>query len=190
MVGAVLSGGENKRFPYLKGFIRVEGRTIIERNLELLSAVADEVVISSNDPAPYFSFGVPIIGDVVEPGGPMAGIYTILCYTGAQDAIVAACDMPLINPDLLRLLAEERSGDTTVPIYGGRPQPLPAVYSLSALGVMKDMLYSGDRSLTKLLEKVDTRYVGEGEVRSIDPEGRSFININTAEDLQKVLKED
>ena len=42
--------------------------------------------------------------------------------------------------------------------------------------------------MTGLLERIDARYIDEDEVRKIDPEGRSFININTVEDLEKVLE--
>ena len=189
MIGAVLSGGRNTRFPYQKGFVKIEGTTIIERNLELLRSVTEEVVISANEPERYFRLGVPIIGDVVEPGGPMAGIYSVLKCTGAGAAIVVACDMPFINRELLIYIVEEMAGDAAVPVYGGRPEPLLAVYSRGALGAMEEMLLGGKRAMTGLLERIDVRYIDEDEVRKIDPGGRSFININTVEDLEKVLEE-
>ncbi len=75
-----------------------------------------------------------------------------------------------------------------MPVFDGKPQPLPAAYSGSALGTMEEMLAGGDRSLVGLIEKIDARFIDEDTVRRIDPEGRSFININTEEDLQRVLK--
>jgi len=74
-------------------------------------------------------------------------------------------------------------------VYGGRPEPLLAVYSRGALGAMEEMLSGGERAMTGLLERIDVRYIDEDAVRKIDNEGKSFININTVEDLKKVLEE-
>jgi molybdopterin-guanine dinucleotide biosynthesis protein A len=75
-----------------------------------------------------------------------------------------------------------------MPVFDGKPQPLPAAYSSSSLGAMEKMLMNGDRSLVGLIKKIDVEFIDEETVRRIDPEGRSFININTDEDLQRVLK--
>jgi molybdopterin-guanine dinucleotide biosynthesis protein A len=188
MLGIVLSGGQNTRFPYLKGFIEVEGKTIIERNVELLRSVAEEVVISANEPEHYFRLGLPLIGDVVESGGPMSGIYSALRCTAADRALVVACDMPFIKQELIGYITSVTAGDAVMPVFDGKPQPLPAAYSSSALGTMEEMLMSGNRSLIGLIDKIDVKFIDEDSVRRIDPEGLSFININTDEDLQRVLK--
>jgi molybdopterin-guanine dinucleotide biosynthesis protein A len=38
-----------------------------------------------------------------------------------------------------------------------------------------------------MLEEVDVHYIEEEEVKKIDPEGRSFVNINTLEDYKREL---
>jgi molybdopterin-guanine dinucleotide biosynthesis protein A len=188
MVGIVLSGGRNTRFPYPKGFIEVEGKEVIGRNIELLRSVVGEVVISANEPELYFRLGLPIIGDVVESGGPLSGIYSALRCTSVDRALVVACDMPFIKQELIGYITGVTEGDAVVPVFDGKPQPLPATYSSSALGAMEEMLAGGDRSLVGLIEKIHAKLIEEDIVRRIDPEGRSFININTEEDLQRVLK--
>ena len=188
MVAAILSGGENTRFPSLKGFIEVGGQSIIETTLATLRSVCDEVVISTNEPEKYFHLGAPIIGDVVAPSCPMAGIYSVLKCTGAQDVLVAACDMPFINADLIRYIISNKGGDATVPSFNGLLEPLLAVYSAGAAETMLKRLQSGRRRLSGMLKEVNTKYVDEETVRGIDPDGRSFININTPEDLDRVLE--
>jgi molybdopterin-guanine dinucleotide biosynthesis protein A len=188
MIGIVLSGGRNTRFPRLKGFIDVQGKTIIERNIEILKSLVGEVFISANEPAPYFRLGLPIIGDIVESGGPVTGIYSVLRHTGADRAVVLACDMPFINIGLIRYITEVPGGDAVVPVFNGRPQHLPAVYASSALGAMLACFRSGDRSRGGLIEEIDAKLVDENVVRELDPEGSSFVNINTVEDLQEVLE--
>jgi molybdopterin-guanine dinucleotide biosynthesis protein A len=188
MIGIVLSGGLNTRFPHLKGFIDVGDTTIIERNIDVLRSVVGEVFISANEPEHYFRLGLPMIGDVVEPGGPVSGIYSVLSCTGADRAVAVACDMPFINRELISYITGETRGDAVVPVFDGRPQPLPAVYASSALGAMLEGIRSGDRSLVGLIGRIDATLIEEDAVRGIDPEGSSFVNINTVEDLQRVLK--
>lgn len=188
MIGVVLSGGRHTRFPYPKGLIELGGATIIERNIELLRSVAGEVVISANGPEDYFRFGVPVIGDVVEPGGPLAGIYSVLRCTGADWVLAVACDMPFIDREFISYIIEYKGGDAAVAVFGGRTQPLPGLYASTALRAMEGMIESGTRSLVGLLDRINSSFVAEDEVRKIDPEGRSFVNINTLEDLEKALK--
>lgn len=188
MIGVVLSGGRNTRFPYLKGFIEAGGTTLIERNIGLLRAAVGEVVISSNEPQHYFRFGVPIIGDTVEPGGPLAGIYSVLRCTGAGAVLAVACDMPFVQPELLRYITSDNGSRVVVARFEGRPQPLPGIYAASALGIMREVLEWGSRSLRELIEKADAACLDEGEVRKVDPGGKSFVNINTVEDLVKVME--
>ncbi len=188
MVGAVLAGGQNTRFPYLKGFIETGGSTIIARNIGLLVEVAGNVVISANEPEQYFRFGKPLVGDVVVPGGPMAGIYSVLRCTAAEWVLVVACDMPFIEPRLISYIRDRRVGDAAVALFGGMPQPLPGLYGRTALDAMREAIKRGSRSLISLLEVIDTVLIEEDEVRRFDPDGRSFVNINTVEDLKKALE--
>jgi len=188
MIGIVLAGGLNTRYPDLKGLIEVGGRTLIERNIEVLGSVVDEVFISANEPEHYFRFGLPIIGDVVESGGPLSGIYSVLRHTEADRAVVVACDMPFVNTELIKHISGIIEGDAVVPVFESRPQPLPAVYASSALRVMRRRLLGGDRSLLGLMDEIGVTFVEEDVVRRIDPEGGSFVNINTADDLKEALK--
>jgi molybdopterin-guanine dinucleotide biosynthesis protein A len=41
------------------------------------------------------------------------------------------------------------------------------------------------RGLREFLKKIEVLYISEDEVRAIDPEGRSFVNINTVEDYER-----
>ncbi|GAB4390127.1 MAG: molybdenum cofactor guanylyltransferase [Thermodesulfovibrionales bacterium] len=187
MVSAILAGGKNSRLPFAKCFLQVGGRKLIERNLELLGEITGKVVISTNEPELYFHMGVPLVGDVVEPSGPMSGILSVLQATGAPEVFVTACDMPFISGELVRYIIGRRAREATVPVFNGRPEPLLAVYTRAAAGAMEALLARGRRALSGLLQELDVAYVEEEEVRKIDPEGRSFININTLGDLERAF---
>ncbi|HTR44284.1 MAG TPA: molybdenum cofactor guanylyltransferase [Thermodesulfovibrionales bacterium] len=194
MTAAILSGGENSRIPHIKGFLAVEGETIIGRSLEVLKKVFGRVVISTNSPEWYFRFGVPLIGDVRKEKGPMIGILSVLAATG-DDLFVAACDMPFLNEGLIRVMADtfraqsaEGGGgcDAVVPLFRGKKEPLLAIYSVAVAETIERMLSGGKRGLIEMLDRMDVRYIPEEEVMRVDPQGRSFVNINTMEDYHKI----
>jgi molybdopterin-guanine dinucleotide biosynthesis protein A len=189
MDALILAGGENKRFPVIKGFLEVDGKRVIESNIELLSKIFDRVIISANDPELYFHLGATMVGDVVEYRGPMTGILSALTIPEVSEIFVTACDMPFINTMLIKYIVDkwEKEYDAVIPIFDDKPQPLLGIYSKRIAKSMEQSIKNGDRSLREFLRGINVLYIKEEEVRNIDPEGRSFININTIEDFQKEI---
>lgn len=192
----ILAGGENKRMPVIKGFLEIRGRRIIDSTVELLRDMFDRVIISSNTPELYSYLGVPIVRDVVKQKGPMIGILSALKTFKVPEIFVTACDMPFIKPALVRyiiaherkVMSETRKWGAIIPIFENRPQPLLGIYSGEIVHTMEQVLKEGIRKLRDFLGKIEVCYVPEHEVRSIDPEGRSFVNINTPEDFTKEIE--
>jgi molybdopterin converting factor small subunit len=75
-----------------------------------------------------------------------------------------------------------------VPYWQDRFQPLHAVYRRSVLPLLKEQLERGELRPIFLYEKVRTREIHEEEIRRFDPEGSSFLNMNTPEDYQEAIK--
>ncbi|MFZ6016575.1 MAG: molybdenum cofactor guanylyltransferase [Nitrospirota bacterium] len=216
MDALILAGGENKRLSVLKGFIKIKGKRIIESNIELLSSIFDRVIISTNNPEIYFYLGVPMVGDILKYRGPMTGILSVLISLEVPEIFVTACDMPFIKPELIRYIIDkwtqntdtcsafsvQRSAtknsslvtphsllkrwDAVISIFGKKPQPLLGIYSKRIAKSMEESIKQGEKSLKRFLQRIDVLYIDEGKVRAIDPEGRSFININTMEDYKQV----
>lgn len=187
MISAILAGGRNSRLPFPKCLLELDGRRLIERNLELLLGITGRVMISTNEPEHYFYLGVPLVGDVVVPSGPISGIYSALAASGETEVFVAACDMPFIKAELVRYIIDRRAREATVPVFDGRPQPLLAVYTRAVSGAVEGLLGRGRRALSDLLREMDVEYIQEEDVRRTDPEGRSFVNINTLGDLERAF---
>ncbi len=187
MTGVILAGGENKRFPVTKSFIRIDGEKIIDRNLRMLKECFKEVFISTNSPELYFYTMVPLIGDVIHTRGPISGILSCLINSRYENVFVMACDMPFVKKELIQLITSYSSGDdAVVPMYNSEAQPLLAVYNRRIIPVMERLIGENKKSLKEFLEHVHVRYISEGEINSVDLDGRSFININTVEDLKNV----
>jgi len=187
MDALILAGGENRRMPVTKGFLEINNNKIIESNLELLRNIFKRVLISTNNPELYFYLGVPMVGDVVAYRGPMTGIFSALAMPEVSDVFVTACDMPFINGILINYIVAKWSDmwDAVIPIFNNTPQPMLGIYSKRIVESMEESLKTGKKSLRDFLHEINVRYIQEDEVRNIDREGKSFVNINTMEDLQR-----
>jgi molybdopterin-guanine dinucleotide biosynthesis protein A len=193
ITGLILAGGQNTRFPTQKAFIRIKGVPIIERSLEIMRSLFRNVLISTNTPEAFFSLGTTLVGDVLPSRGPMAGIYTALINSDSPSVFVVACDMPFIDSRVIRLVSERYSYqlkkgplDAVIPLFKGDPQPLFGIYCNSVISALEEGILSDRVALRQFLRDIQVCYVEEAEVRAIDPEGRSFININTMDDYEMV----
>jgi molybdopterin-guanine dinucleotide biosynthesis protein A len=208
--GVILAGGENKRMPVLKGFIEVEGRKIIERNLKTMKQLFQEVFIITNQPELYTYLGVPMFGDVYNIRGPMTGVLTALINSSSNWIFVSACDMPFINPDVIRFMARERYNptciniinkgqksdldtismagiyDTVVPLVNNKAEPLFAFYAKKIMGSLEQFILAEKKSIKNYLLNHDKRvkYITTEDIKHIDPDLRSFINLNNPEDVE------
>ena len=213
--GVILAGGENKRMPALKAFIEVEGKKIIERNLKIMKKLFREIFIVTNQPELYTYLGVPMFGDVYNMRGPMTGVLTALMNSSNKWIFVSACDMPFLNPGLIRFMADERYNpvclpilnarqkkdftvmprsdiyDVVVPVLHHRAEPLFAFYSIRALNSLEQFILSGKKGIKDFLLNHDKRvkYITSEEIKNIDPDLRSFINLNTPEDIELYLSD-
>lgn len=193
MTGVILAGGENRRFPSLKGFIKIGDSTIIEKNLSLMKGMFDTVFISTNMPEKYFYLGVSLIGDVLPSRGPMSGIYSSLINSKGDCVFAVACDMPFVKKEVISFICDRHADlrshsiDAVIPICNNEPQPLFGVYCKTALSYLEEGIVNKKTSLKRFLDKIRTKFIDEPEIRKIDPDGASFVNINTPEDYEKLI---
>jgi len=187
MDAVILAGGENKRMPVIKGFLEVNNHKIIESNIRILKKIFQKVFISTNSPELYFYLGVPMVGDVIHYRGPMTGIFSVLIIPDVSTVFVTACDMPYINVILIQYMIGkwDNAWDAVIPVFDKKPQPFPGIYSKRILEHMEESIRNGRKSIRDFLKGINVLYIEEREVRSIDMEGRSFVNINTMEDYQR-----
>lgn len=198
---AILAGGENTRMPVLKAFIEVEGRKVIERNLGVVKRLFKEVFIVTNQPEAYVYLGVPMLGDVYDIRGPMTGIFTSLLNSSKQWVFISACDMPFLNESLIEYIASRRDNyDAVIPISsypldshsgkGGNSgiEPLFAFYSRRLLASMEKNILAGKRGIKDFLNDKRVKYITMSEIQKTDPGARSFINLNTPEDIDLYLQ--
>ncbi len=183
--GVILAGGENRRMPVLKSFLKVNGGKIIEKNLSIFKTLFKENFIVTNQPEIYVHLQTPLLGDVYDMRGPMTGVLTSLLNAPTRWVFVSACDMPYINQDLIRYMADKREGfDTVVPLPRGKTEPLFTFYSNRLILEIEKALCSGKKGLKDFLITKRVKYITTKEIKKTDPKMRSFININTPEDAR------
>ncbi|KJU81533.1 molybdopterin-guanine dinucleotide biosynthesis protein A [Candidatus Magnetobacterium bavaricum] len=185
----VLAGGQNTRFPTLKGFITLGDEAILDRNLSILRGFFGECFISTNSPEVYFSRRARLIGDVIDARGPATGILSALLATGAEDVFVVACDMPLVKKELVEFIARSQVGyDAVVAVYEGVVQPLLGIYNRRSIPVIERAIAGGRKRLRDVLGMLNVRYLTQEEFSTIDNEGESFVNVNTPLDLKRLMQ--
>jgi molybdopterin converting factor small subunit len=118
----------------------------------------------------------------------VGGIYYGLRAAGGEICFVTSCDVAFINLDLVsHLLSQIPNYDVVVPYWDNRLQPLYAVYRRSVLPLLKEQLERSELRPIFLYDKVRTCKIAEEQIRRLDPDGLSFLNMNTPQDYQAAL---
>lgn len=187
LAGVILAGGESRRMGHTKGLLPIGNTTLIETVLASVREACATVMLVTNTPETYRQLGVSMVPDALPDRRSLVGIYTGLLHTDGP-AFVCACDMPFLNPALIRYLGTlVRGVDAVVPRHGGEYEPLHAVYTPACLDPIRHCLARGDRN-TGFLRDVRVRVVEGEEIRRFDPDLRSFINVNTPEDYARIQR--
>jgi molybdopterin-guanine dinucleotide biosynthesis protein A len=185
VAGIVLAGGKSSRLGFDKALLRVNGEILAQWLPDRLAAWCSPVALVVDRPQRY-AVAVRQLVDHAPDAGPLAGIAAGLQGL-AVPAFVCACDMPLLQPALLqRLLVALDGYDLAIPERDGRLEPLCAVYGVSCLPVIQRLLRDRRLRANAVASEVPTRILREPEWRAIDPEGDSFLNINTPADLVRI----
>ncbi len=184
--GVILAGGQNKRFDgQNKAFLRVGGKRIIDRLLEVYTRLFDQIVLVTNDPAAYMDIDAMIVTDHYSVRSSLNGLHAGLYAATHEYAFFAACDTPFVRGALIRRLLDllARKVDIIIPSTSAGFEPMFAVYKKTCLPAM---VWQLERDLLKIqgvFRKVRVKTVAEADLREVDPDLISFFNINTPEDL-------
>jgi len=173
--------GKDKAWLPLPGNERI---TFVEHIASILTTLCSEVLLVARDDAQVANYvalaGVRTLTDKVPGYGPVMGLYSGLSAMHNSHALVVAVDMPFVQPALLSFLLNQPLTDSLlVPVVGNVPQVLLAVYPRTVLSVVEGRLQEGRRDPRSLLEVTPVCYIDEAQLRQVDPELRSFINVNT-----------
>lgn len=187
VTGVIQAGGKSTRMGGRpKALLELGGRRIVERVLDAVGPVVDDVLIVTNTPELYEFLGLPMVADAYPDRGSLGGIFTGLAAAGGDAAFTVACDMPFVHPDVVRLVVARASeGDVVIPRVGDQLQTLHAVYGKRCLPPIEARLRAGQLKIVGFFDEVRVVEIGEAEVARYGAPDVAFMNVNTPEELNR-----
>jgi len=203
----IQAGGQSSRMGEDKALKTFLGRPLIQRVIERLSPIADELIVTTNRPDDY-AFLDTSTGSVhrlrltlradLKPGrGALGGLYTAIASAAHPIVAVVACDMPFASAKLIeaagRLLIEEEA-DVVIARVAPRAEragkseegyePLHAVYRReTCLPAIEAAIDADQWKVISWFPQVKVRVLTSEEIKRYDPLGLAFWNVNTPEEF-------
>jgi molybdopterin-guanine dinucleotide biosynthesis protein A/RimJ/RimL family protein N-acetyltransferase len=188
----LLAGGRSARMGMAKAALKFGDTTMLERiAAQLGREFAEIVVVAAPADVDPIATGIDarIIHDEVAYGGPVGALARGL-RAAAHDVVFAcSCDLPMLNAVVAKKLCAMLPGfDAIIPKIGDKLQPLHAAYAKNpAIDALDKMTAENEQRLTEIPRFMNARIVVESELRKLDPELASFINVNTPDDYRRAL---
>ncbi len=174
MLGAILAGGQSRRFGSDKAMADLGGRPMIVRVAAAVAPFVEAIVICGHPAVPAGMVG---LADLPHPGlGPLGGLAGALHHAashGFEAVLSVGCDTPVLDAELMSRLRDSDTAAFVVqsPIIGRWPAALAG-----ALLVHLDA--AGSRSMRGWAEAV-----GAIAIHALAP----IPNVNTPADLDRLL---
>ncbi len=186
MTSIVLAGGKSLRLGREKALEEIDGQSLIERVIERLSPLGNEIIVVTSSSVQFTDLGVKMVLDSYPGKGSLVGLHAGLKEATSFHSLVVGCDMPFLNLALLRhLMALSPGFDVVIPRVGEEVEPLHAVYSKNCLAPIEAQLREGRLRIADFFPAVGVRYVENAEIEKFDPQHLSFFNINSEADLAR-----
>ena len=188
----VQAGGESRRMGQDKALMTFLGRPLIQRVVDRLTPIAEEVIVTTNRPEDYHFLELPLFPDLVPGRGALGGLYTALSSATCKAVAVVACDMPFASASLIEAaskLMDAEAVDVVIPDSGGGLEPMHAVYRReTCIPAIKAAIEADKWKLIAWFPQVKVRVLQPAEVKRYDPSGLAFWNLNTPEEFAEAEK--
>jgi molybdopterin-guanine dinucleotide biosynthesis protein A len=187
VTGVIQAGGKSTRMGGRpKALLELGGRRIIERVLDAVAPVVDDVLIVTNTPELYGFLGVPMVADAWPEHGSLGGIFTGLAAASGEAVFTVACDMPFLHREVARLVvARAGEGDVVIPRVGDTLETMHALYAKACLPHIETRLRAGRLKIVGFFEDVRVVEIGEADVSRHRAPEAVFMNVNTPEELAR-----
>jgi molybdopterin-guanine dinucleotide biosynthesis protein A len=184
----ILAGGLNTRFGgRAKTLTRLGGTRLLDRIYSILRPRFQDLILVTNTPADYLKWNLTIVSDIYPERSSLTGIHAGLFHAQNPHAFVVAGDTPFLNPGVVQLLLGriDPQADLILPVISLGNEPMCAIYSRKSLHAMEKQLERKRYKIMQVFRRDRIKPVTEKPLRQVDPELRSFFNINTPEDLAR-----
>jgi len=188
----IQAGGQSSRMGEDKALKTFLGQPLIQRVVNNFQHIADEIIITTNHPDDYSFLNLRLIPDLKPGRGALGGLYTAIASAAHPIVAVIACDMPFANATLIeamnRLVVEEEA-DVVITKSEYGYEPLHAVYRRKiCLPAIESAIDADQWKVIAWFPQVKVRVLIPEEIKSHDPTGLAFWNVNTPEEFTKAEK--
>ena len=179
LAAAILAGGRARRLGGInKATLRVGALAIIDRQLPVLRALANEIFVVGRDDPAWTARGLRAVADEVADAGPLGGIYTAIRQSPCERTLVVACDLPFLSAAFLQRLAAVRDADLVIPRSARGYEPLCAIYSRACEAGIHGRLARGEYEASRLPAGIRVAEIAVDDDLSV-------VNVNTPHDYER-----
>ncbi|HJR79442.1 MAG TPA: molybdenum cofactor guanylyltransferase [Anaerolineales bacterium] len=191
----IQAGGQSSRMGEDKALKPFLGRPLIQRVIERLSPIADELIVTTNRPDDYAFLNTStgsvhrlrLVPDLKPGRGALGGLYTAIAAAKNPIVAVVACDMPFASPTLFEAaskLLDEEEADIVIAKSEEGYEPLHAVYRrATCLPAIEAAIDADQWKVVAWFPQVNVRILTPEEIKRYDPVGLTFWNVNTPEEF-------
>ncbi|MGA2386340.1 MAG: molybdenum cofactor guanylyltransferase [Candidatus Bathyarchaeia archaeon] len=203
----ILAGGKARRFQVKggkwedKALATLAGKPLLVHAVENVQGVVDKVAVSVSDEergARYaeilkthgLKVAQIVLDEKTEISGPTVAIMSGLKRVQADYCLTLPCDMPFLQPEVADYLFRQAQGfDVAVPMWpNGRLETLLNVIERQNGLEITETLCKLKRPRSDDIQRGAGKILlasTVGEIKALDPELESFVNINSKEDLKQ-----
>lgn len=194
----IQAGGQSTRMGADKALKPFLGRPLIRRVIGRLAPIADEIIVTTNRPEEY-SFlrdsevyglrALRLVSDLKPGRGALGGLYTAIASATHPLVAVVACDMPFASAKLIETatsLMVKEEADVVIAKSEEGYEPLHALYRrATCLSAIESAIEADQWKVIAWFPQVKVRVLTVEEIKSLDPDGLAFWNVNTPEEFAK-----
>lgn len=193
--GIILAGGKSRRMGSNKSLLKVGDKTIIERLIDQLKDIFNEVILVTNSPNDYKFTDIRKYKDLYPYMGPLAGIHSGLIHSNTTINLILTCDMPLMSKEMIEHIVQYKT-DKSITICRDKNfiHPFPGLYSKSIIRAIETILNNASRkqnggkhkySVSSLFNNVEPEIVETEDLEIYND--NLFKNMNTMDDYYRIL---
>jgi molybdopterin-guanine dinucleotide biosynthesis protein A len=189
---SIQAGGASSRMGEDKALKTFLGRPLIQRVIERLAPIADELIVTTNRPHDYVFLNKRLIPDLKPGRGALGGLYTAIASAAHPFVAVVACDMPFASAKLFEScikIMDDEQVDVVIAKSDEGYEPLHALYRRDAcLPAIESAINADQWKVIAWFPQVKVRELTSDEINSVDPDGLAFWNVNTPEEFEKAAE--
>ena len=191
--GVVLCGGKSSRMGEPKDWLPFGNERMLQRAVRILGQIVNPIVVAAavGQDLPELPDDVIVVRDEESEQGPLQGIMVGLTAIApyAEAAYVTSCDVPLLSVAFVKyVISRLGQHQIAIPRDEKYHHPLAAVYRCEVAAAAQRLIRSDRLRPIFLLKECSFIEIPVAELRAVDPDLHSLMNLNYPDEYAVALK--